>query len=224
MNLADVLLRAADASPDARALTWAGGSTTYAELADRSARVAGALAADGRRPGDRVGIVCGNTPAFVVAYLGALRAGAVAVPVNPLGTVAEVEAEFAGTGTQVAIVDHVGQPVVGRLVEEGRAHGLTVVDGGGSGWEAFTSAEPAATVDRSGDDPAVLVHTSGTSGPARAAVLTHANLASNIDQMQRHPGMRVEEGDVVLAVLPFFHVFGLNAVLGLGLATGVELV
>jgi long-chain acyl-CoA synthetase len=66
--------------------------------------------------------------------------------------------------------------------------------------------------------------TSGTAGAPKAAMLTHGNLAANIHQVLDHPGLRLEASDVSLGALPFFHVFGLNAVLGLSLAAGASVV
>jgi len=66
----------------------------------------------------------------------------------------------------------------------------------------------------------VLLFTAGTAGAPKAAMLTHGNLASNIRQVLDHPGLALNAGDVSLGVLPLFHVFGLNAVLGIGLAAG----
>ena len=79
---------------------------------------------------------------------------------------------------------------------------------------------PDAPVARAADDLAVLLFTAGTAGPPKAAMLTHGSLLANLEQMQGHPGLRVDADDVALGVLPFFHVFGLNVVLGLGVARG----
>jgi long-chain acyl-CoA synthetase len=80
----------------------------------------------------------------------------------------------------------------------------------------------AGRVERGDDDVAVLLFTSGTAGAPKAAMLTHGNLAANIRQVLDHPGLRLDSSDIALGVLPFFHVFGLNAVLGLALAAGAS--
>ena len=72
----------------------------------------------------------------------------------------------------------------------------------------------------SADDLAVLLFTAGTAGAPKPAMLTHGSLLANLEQMQAHPGLRVGADDVALAVLPLFHVFGLNVVLGLTLMAG----
>jgi long-chain acyl-CoA synthetase len=192
-NLADVLLAPAGRTPDAVALRAGSDAITYRELDLRAARVAGALQAEGVDPGDRVTIEGHSTIPFVASYLGALRAGAVAVPLNPQAPDPELDRELATAEPAVVL----GPPL----------------DGAGD-------AEPAVTVERDDSDVAVLLFTAGTAGAPKAAMLTHGNLVSNIRQVLDHPGLALTSEDVSLGALPLFHVFGLNAVLGLGLAAG----
>jgi long-chain acyl-CoA synthetase len=196
-NLADVLLGPAGETPDAIALRAGTDAVTYRELESRAARVAGALRAEGVEPGARVTIEGHNTIAFVASYLGVLRAGAVAVPLNPHAPDPELDRELAAVEPAVVL----GRPL----------------DGAGD-------AEPATTVAREDSDVAVLLFTAGTAGAPKAAMLTHGNLASNIRQVLDHPGLALNAGDVSLGALPLFHVFGLNAVLGIGLAAGASTV
>src|SRR6185312_9344494 len=79
-----------------------------------------------------------------------------------------------------------------------------------AGDESELAPAPVAPIDRVPGDLAVLLFTAGTAGAPKPAMLTHGSLLSNLEQMQAHPGLRVGPGDVALAVLPFFHVFGLN--------------
>jgi long-chain acyl-CoA synthetase len=196
-NLAEVLLAPAASTPDAVALRAGTDAVTYAELEARAARVAGALRADGVAPGDRVAIEGHNSVAFVSSYLGALRAGAVVVPLNPHAPEAELTRELSSVEPAVEL-----RPPM----------------------DGSRDAEPSATVMRDDDDNAVLLFTAGTAGAPKAAMLTHGNLASNIRQVLDHPGLALTAADVSLGALPLFHVFGLNAVLGLGLAAGASTV
>jgi long-chain acyl-CoA synthetase len=196
-NLADVLLEPAARTPDAVALIDDRGPTTFGELSDRAAEAAGALRASGVRPDDRVAIEAHNTVEFVVSYIGALRLGAVAVPLNPHAPDAELTRELSAVEPAVVL--------------------RPPLDGTGD-------AEPAETVARDDRDTAVLLFTAGTAGAPKAAMLTHGNLASNIRQVLDHPGLVLRPEDVSLGVLPFFHIFGLNAVLGIGLAAGASTV
>jgi long-chain acyl-CoA synthetase len=196
-NLADVLLAPAQRTPDAVALRAGSDVVTYRELESRASRIAGALRAEGVDPGDRVTIEGHNTIAFVASYLGALRVGAVAVPLNPQAPDPELDRELAAVEPAVVL----GPPL-----------------------EGTRDAEPAATVPRDDSDVAVLLFTAGTAGAPKAAMLTHGNLASNIRQVLDHPGLALNAGDVSLGSLPLFHVFGLNAILGIGLAAGASTV
>lgn len=233
MNLAALLLAPARESGDAPALRWRDETISFGDLAERVARLAGGLQDAGISPGDRVGVLCANNPFFVIAYLGALHAGAVAVPVNPMGAAEEVARELTGTGSRLAIVGPAGVPVVRSAQEQGGLGGVELVAAGANPeydlegattWHALLTHDPIDATPREDVDVAVLVHTSGTSGTPKAAMLTHRNLAANIEQAQGHPTMRAEAGDMGLAVLPLFHVYGLNAVLGLSLANGSALV
>ena len=196
-NLADVLLAPARSTPDAIALQAGPDAVTYRELESRAARVAGALRSEGVDPGARVTIEGHNTIAFVASYLGVLRAGGVAVPLNPHAPDPELDRELASVEPTVVL----GPPL----------------DGAGD-------AEPIDTVPREDADVAVMLFTAGTAGAPKAAMLTHGNLTSNIRQVLGHPGLALNAGDVSLGALPLFHVFGLNAVIGIGLAAGASTV
>ena len=219
VNLAAII----EAHPAAAAaLVVDGHVTTYGELRRQVAGVRASLVGAGVVPGDRVALLSGNSPAFVVGLLAALGVGAAVVPLNPQAPAAEVARELAAVGPVAAVVGPGGALP--------RDHGLRAViaaDGGPDGTmplaEAVT-AEPAPLVERAGGDIAVLMFTSGTAGLPRAAVLTHGNLLANIAQVQAHPGRQVSASDVVLGVLPLFHIFGLTVNLCLTLAAGGSLV
>jgi long-chain acyl-CoA synthetase len=210
VNLVSVLLRHAQERPDAVALVdEAGAPTTFAELEGAAAATAGSFRALGVTPGDRVAIAAWNDAGFVRAYLGALWAGAVAVPMNPSSPAAAHDVELRRVGARV-LVCGVG------------AEHLLGLPGAIATAELPAVAPMGAEVERDDADLAVLLFTSGTAGAPRAAMLTHGNLAANIGQVQSHPGLRVAAPDVGLATLPFFHVFGLNVALGVALAGGVR--
>jgi long-chain acyl-CoA synthetase len=211
---------------NAPALVSHGKVTSYGELRSQAAEIRGALNATGVVPDDRVAIVAANNRYFVAAYLGVLGAGAVAVPLNPLSPPPELERELGVVGARVALVDDTSRPAFGG-VERGRLGDVDIVTIGD-----LLGGEPAALVERSDDDLAVLLFTSGTAGLPRAAMLTHGNLRINIDQIRAAttgdagdtgPGP-LTAADVALGVIPLFHIFGLNAVLGLVLTVGGSLV
>jgi long-chain acyl-CoA synthetase len=208
------------------------------------------------QPGDRVAIVWPTSVEFVVAYLGVLAAGAVAVPLNPhspsnelareLGVIepaAVLAGETPGLGgsgpSGPSVVSAVLHAVASRAVEcrvvvpSAAASGTDPSGPSVVAWEEVAPLRPGAdtgssdglltAMDRSDDDLAVLVFTSGTAGPPRAAMLTHGNLTANLRQMLGVPDI-VRTDDVALVALPLFHIFGLNVALGLALATGAALV
>jgi long-chain acyl-CoA synthetase len=200
--------------------------TTYGTLRQQVAELRGGLTRLGVQPGDRVAIVAANNWFFAVTYLGVLGVGAVAVPLNPGSPAAELERELRAVGARVVIGGPSARDELAD-VDRGAAGLEHVLLAGGDGDERFESlfaGQPGPLVDRAEDDLAVLVFTSGTSGFPKAAMLTHGNLLANIDQVQRHPGRQVGPDDALFGVLPLFHIFGLNVVLGLGLAAGAKVV
>ncbi len=223
MNLASIIYPHPD---DAVAVISRGKPTTYGTLRDQVASLRGGLLGLGLEPGDRVAIVAANNWYFVASYLAVLGAGAVAVPINPASPVPEVQHELAAIGARVVIVGPAGRAGLAGLDRaELPALEHVVVSSAVEGVDAvliddLLAAEPAPLVEREPDDLAVLIFTSGTAGSPKAAMLTHGNLLSNLEQCQAHPGRAQGPDDVVFGVLPLFHIFGLNVVLGLSLLAG----
>lgn len=209
--------------PDRQALVETGGRTlTWAEFEDEVGRIATGLGAHGIRAGQRVMIAVGNRIEFVTTYLGVLRAQVVAVPINPRSAPGEVARMIADSGTRLVVVDETALDVVrAALSELGEVPRPTVVVTG-----ADAGADEVAFADLRADavrpvpplpDPeklAALLYTSGTSGRPRAAMLSHRALLANIEQVAAVEPPMMHGDDVVLGVLPLFHVYGLNAVLG----------
>jgi long-chain acyl-CoA synthetase len=226
-NLASII----EGHPDeAVALISRGRPTSYGDLRAQVGGLRGGLVGLGIEPGDRVGIVVANNRYFVVSYLAVLGVGAVAVPINPASPVPEVQRELAVVGARAVIAGpsaHAGVAALDRRELPDLAHviateghdvpGALVLD------ELLTSA-PADVVARAADDLAVLIFTSGTAGSPKAAMLTHGSLMANLEQCQAHPGRSQEASDIALGVLPCFHIFGLNVVLGLTLQAGATVV
>lgn len=211
MNLAAII----DAHPDtAPALLEPGGQvTTYGELRARVAGARAVLAGAGVQAGDRVALVAENNALFVVAYLAVLGLGAAAVPLNPTSPAVELERELEAVGVKAVVAGRAGREAVERAASP---RGIAVIESLDGGAEA----DPPPVEDVADDDLAVLIFTAGTAGSPKAAMLTHGNLRSNLEQIQRHPGRQVTSEDVSLGVLPLFHIFGLNVVLGLMLWVG----
>ncbi|MFP5489565.1 MAG: AMP-binding protein, partial [Acidimicrobiia bacterium] len=225
VNVASIL----DGHPDdVVALISRNRETTYGELRDQVARMRGGLAGLGVQAGDRVAIVCGNNRYFVVSYFAIVGLGAVAVPVNPESPGPELQQELASVEpcavvvgpaarTSFAKVDRATVPSV-RIVVQAEADAADLA-AGATDLADLLGAEPMSAVDVEPDHLAALLFTSGTAGPPRAAMLSHRNLLSNIEQ-DLTTRDHTDAGDVVYGVLPLFHIFGLNVVLGVSMRVG----
>ena len=210
-NLADLVRRAAAEHPDKPALVFHGVTTTWGELDSRVDAVARGLRGLGLEPGDRVAVHLGNTPDFPAAYFGALRAGLVALPVNTGYTAAELTHVLADSGARAVVTSTDGAATVGE-VEGPPEHVVVVADESWGGLLADSSPYEAVG---GGEDLAVLLYTSGTSGRPKGAMLTHRALLANLEQTVQIEPPVVAPDDVVLLVLPLFHVYGLNGALGM---------
>jgi len=214
-NFADLVRRQAEAHREAVALVQprpARRVMTWAELDRRVDAVAAGLSAHGLLAGHRIAIYGPNSIEFVVAYFAALRAGYVAVPINPDCTIHELRGMINDCGGRVLFTAE-SQPI-----EELHKIALTP-----QGLDELSKA--AAQPVNSPRDPealAVLLYTAGTSGEPKAAMLSHRALLSHVHNVASLD--IVDKDDVVLAILPLFHVFGLNAVLGSSVLSGARLV
>jgi long-chain acyl-CoA synthetase len=229
-NVADLVRLAAADRPDADALVGGHGRTTWAQLDDRVDRLGGALRASGLGPGDRVALVLGNVVEFAITYFGALRVGCVVVPINPAYTAREMGHLLADSGARVAVVGQSALPAMLEARAAAPALSVVVTTGrvvsGTIGFAAFLEQAPdaAPSPSGSGEDLAVLLYTSGTTGAPKGAMLSHRALLADMRQVGSISPPVVTEDDVVLLVLPLTHVFGLNNGLGMvasAAATGV---
>jgi long-chain acyl-CoA synthetase len=216
--------------PQVTAVISRGVETTYAELGAAVARLRGGLAGLGIGHGDRVAIVCGNDLPFVLAYLATIGRGAIAVPLNPASPPPELHRELAEVEPMAVVVGpgarHSWDGVDASSIDSIRAVvrvEASAVREGELPLDELLGAEPVPIVDVDPDSLAVLMFTSGTAGPPRAAMLTHRNLIVNIDQELATPD-HLRAGDIMYGVLPLFHIFGLNVVLGSCFAVGATVV
>jgi long-chain acyl-CoA synthetase len=223
-DISELVAEAADDVPDRQALVESGGrSLTWAGLEDEVARLATGLGAHGIRAGQRVMIAVGNRIEFVTAYLGVLRAQVVAVPVNPRSTPGELARMLADSGSRMVVADETALDAVRAALaglDPHVARPIVVATGAPSGEGELALDDLRADVVRPVPplpDPeklAALLYTSGTSGVPRAAMLSHRAMLANLEQVAAVAPPMMHGDDVVLGVLPLFHVYGLNAVLG----------
>jgi long-chain acyl-CoA synthetase len=204
----------------------AGRITSYGDLRGQVGSMRARLVAAGVGPDDRVALVSANDVAFVVGYLAVLGVGAVAVPLNPASPPAELGRELAHVRVSLLIAGP-GGGHAGAGLEQAAFADVPVLDLSPDPDAHAGTQEPDADappiVEREPGDLAALLFTAGTGGSPRPAMLTHNNLLANIDQLERHPGRILTDQDVVFGVLPLFHIFGLNVLLGGSLKVGAPI-
>jgi long-chain acyl-CoA synthetase len=222
MNVSGLVRAAAQQGPGESALVDfpEKGTITYGDLDARVQGVANALRGYGLTAGDRVAVALGNRPEAVAAYFGILRAGGVAVPVNPQLTAREVAQILADSEPRWVLARGPGEGIVADAASRQTSVQRVVTS---DGWpEPSYSEADEAGVDEG--DLAVIAYTSGTTGIPRGAMLTHGNLLANLRQQMAVPGAEVQGDDVVLLALPVSHIFGLNVTLGLTVANAATAV
>lgn len=210
-NLYEILKSRFPGNPDAPCLILPDGDkVSYGRLDRESARYASLLVSLGVQPGDRVAVQVRKSPQALFLYLGCLRAGAVYLPMNDAYQRHEIEF-FLGDATPRVFVC---RPQIRALADElaaksGVARVIELDDSGGGALtgEAAAQSDNFTTITRTGDDLAAILYTSGTTGRSKGAMLSHRNLASNAEVLHRYWGFR--PGDVLLHMLPIFHVHGL---------------
>ena len=253
MLLHDLFAGQANTTPDAPLVEFMGRTFSYGRLHAEARRFAAGLAARGIARGDRVGLFLPNVPSYVTAYYGAMMAGAVVVNFSPLYSVEELSAQVVDSGTrllvtldapallptatQVLDASPLEQLVVVRLADELprlKSVGLRLLkrsqiaklptrDDVGL-WRDWLSDADAERPDLAPSDLALLQYTGGTTGTPKGAMLTHANLSSNAQQIDLIDPFDRAEKDVILGALPLFHVFANTCVLNRTVVRGGAIV
>jgi len=218
LNLASIVTESAARVPDAPAVRLGEAGLSYAELDDRSARLATLLREQGLERGDRVGVMLPNVLDFPVAYYGVLRAGGVVVPMNLLLKRREIAFYLQDSGAKLLLYWH----DFGEEAREGAAEaGAAAIEVEPAAFAAtLAEHEPSiGLAETDEEDTAVILYTSGTTGKPKGAELTHANLFRNADVSSRTTS-GVEPGDIVLGALPLFHSFGQTVGMNASLKVG----
>jgi len=205
-----------------------GDETTYGQLVARIDALAGALAERGVGIGTVVGLLCPNTPAFAIVFHGILRAGATVTTINSLYKPGEIENQLRDAGaTWLFTVSPLLEGASLAATHAGLGEDNVIVLDGAPGHPSLTDLlSEGRTAPEVSFDPAthlaVLPYSSGTTGRPKGVMLTHRNLVANVEQSKRVIG--VAETDRVLAVLPFFHIYGLTVLLNYALGCRASLV
>lgn len=205
-----------------------GAETTYRQLIAQIDLFAGALAARGVGVGTVVAVLCPNVPAFATVFHGILRAGATATTINSLYTAEEIANQITDAGAEwlitvspllpgaAAAAEKLGMPADHLIVLDGAEGHPSLPALLGEGHHApEVSFDPATHL-------AVLPYSSGTTGRPKGVMLTHRNLVANVAQCA--PVLTVGDDDRVLAVLPFFHIYGMTVLLNFAVRQRAALV
>ncbi len=239
--------------PDRTASIFYGKKLTYNELKRLSDSFAVSLRKLGLKKGEKVALLLPNFPGFVIAYYGILKAGGVVVPLNPLYTAHELEFHFTDSGAKtvitipmfaekVAKLTHTTalnrvifayiadflpfplsfaqklreNPSVKRAKKEGKGEFLNMKDMIDEPTEGFKPAE----VDP--DELAILIYSGGTTGVAKGIMLSHYAVVANAHMIATWG--HLNENERMLAVLPFFHGYGMNVTMNAALLSGMSIV
>ena len=252
--LTALLRETAERHPDALATIFLGATRTYSSLARDARRFAAGLQRMGVTKGDRVAIMLPNCPQFLVAFWGALEAGAIVVPTNPLYTPPEVARQLTDAGAETVVVLSRLYPVVKKARAETPLRNVIVANikeemppvlrllftvarekkeghrqdfSGDAGTVAFPRMlvdGEPARVDVSPDDVAVLQYTGGTTGVSKGAMLSNRALVANTLQSRAWFTNLVDGRGRVMAVMPLFHVYGLTVAMLLAVQAAAALI
>ncbi|REH22616.1 MULTISPECIES: 4-coumarate--CoA ligase family protein [unclassified Streptomyces] len=204
-----------------------GTTLTYEQVDRFHRRVAAALAETGVRKGDVLALHSPNTVAFPLAFYAATRAGASVTTVHPLATAEEFAKQLKDSAARWIVTVSPLLPTARRAAElAGGVQEILVCDSAPGHRSlvdmlASTAPEPSVAIDPA-EDVAALPYSSGTTGTPKGVMLTHRQIATNLAQLE--PSMPSAPGDRVLAVLPFFHIYGLTALMNAPLRLGATVV
>lgn len=230
-NVSVMLREKAMDLPDKACVVLGQRSWSFSEVDAAADLVAANLQALGLESGAKIGVQLPNVPQFLFAYFGLLRAGYVMVPLNPLLSAREVTFMVESADCEVLITtDAVASEAIGDVNNAADLTVYVVETGAGGSWpegarsftELLTARPSVEAATTNADDTAVIVFTSGTTGTPKGAELTHFGIYMNSTVSTERVG--VDPEDTTLAVLPFFHVYGLTSVLNISVHCGVTMI
>ena len=234
-SLYDLFRESVEKHQDKIALSFYGTEIGFPQLQAMAEKMAASLAASGVQKGDRVALMLPNCPQYVVSFFATVRLGAIVTQLNPMYVEREIEHILTDSGAETIVVYADMYPRVKNVLPESSLKNVVVVSFGGEPegleedhytFDSFLSldAEAAPEVEiYPVEDVAALQYTGGTTGVSKGAMLTHRNLAANLQQainvfVENEDDFANNEGAV--AILPYFHIFGLTSVMMFGIKTG----
>ncbi|TKD68728.1 fatty acid--CoA ligase family protein [Pseudalkalibacillus hwajinpoensis] len=231
MNLSEQLRQTAVTYPDKLAYIFDHQAVTYENLDHKVSTFAANLSSEGIQKGDHVALILGNSPEFLIGYYGALRAGAVVIPINPIYTPDEIGYLLHNGDVKAIVTLEQALPLVEKMSHQ--LPDISLVAYTGTGVEEKTisntklkpftrlveeSGHPVPNVSIEDDDLAVILYTSGTTGQPKGAMLSHLNLFSNASDTGAY--LQISSEDVVITALPMFHVFCMTVSMNAPLISG----
>lgn len=226
ISLTSYVLEHAASHPDAPALIDGptGRTLTYGQLAGAIRSLAGGLVARGFAPGDVLALMAPNLPEYAVVFHGAAWAGGVVTTINPTYTAEEVRTQLRDSGATLLVtigmfLDTAREAAEGTAVQEifviGEAEGARPVT-------ELLGSPLAEQVAVSSDDVVVLPYSSGTTGISKGVMLSHRNLVANVAQVVH--AAQISGDEKFIAVLPFFHIYGMTVLMNCGLRVGATII
>jgi acyl-CoA synthetase (AMP-forming)/AMP-acid ligase II len=227
VTITDFVLREASRVPDRPALVDgpSGRSYTYAQLAGAIHSFAGGLQAKGLGPGSTIALMSPNIPEFAIVFHGAAVAGVAVSTVNPTYTAEEVAFQLKDSGSSLLLTIAMFAETAMKAAQEAGVDEVVIIGEAPEGMTSFASlmGGPISQVAVQPDEQiVVLPYSSGTTGFPKGVMLTHTNLVANL--VQSEDALAVEDGEVVLAVLPFFHIYGMQVLMNFFLSRGSTIV
>jgi acyl-CoA synthetase (AMP-forming)/AMP-acid ligase II len=208
-----------------------GRTVTYGALAEGIRRVATALARRGFKKGDVFAIYSPNVPEYAIVFHAVASLGGIVTTANPLYTAGELAKQLEDSRARLLITV---PPFLERAREAaakaGGVEDIYVFGPAAEGARPFSELlesppEPPSVTIRPRDDVVVLPYSSGTTGLPKGVMLTHHNLVANLCQTEHMPNFEgFGEADTVIAVLPFFHIYGMVVIMKHGLSQGATIV
>jgi acyl-CoA synthetase (AMP-forming)/AMP-acid ligase II len=198
-----------------------GRELSFAALADQVRRMAGGLAARGFGKGDVLALLSPNVPEYGVAFLATTLTGGTVTTINPVYNTEEIAFQLKDSGARFLVTVAPALEQASKAAEETGVEEVFVI--GEDSFAELVASDPLeqAEIDPA-EDLAALPYSSGTTGYPKGVMLTHRNLVSNLQQI--NAAMPLGEDDVVIGVLPFFHIYGMQVIMGLALRAGATIV
>lgn len=241
MNASLALEQTAIDYAEKTAYTFLETSATYGELNESVTRFAASLQSLGLQKGDHIALLLGNSPHFIVALYGAMRAGVTVIPVNPVYTPNEITYILKNGDVKAIVLLDLLVPLAESIQEhlpllahyivcesgdERAASYHPIEETSYTKMKAFSKMvdipQPFTAPDLHEEDTAVILYTSGTTGKPKGAMLTHKNIFSNARDIADY--LAISSADRMITVLPMFHVFCLTVALNAPIVRGAEMV